>query len=80
MAVRLLRNTSEEFIRMGELLDGQIAIIVAENNGHKGEIVQRYGEHCVNIGKPHGQGWSYVGNGNTILVRVLTTGELIEVI
>jgi hypothetical protein len=80
MAVRLLKNTSEEFIRMGELKDGQIAIIVAENNGHKGEIVQRYGEHCVNIGKPQGKGWRYVGDGNTILVRVLTTGELIEII
>lgn len=80
MGVRLVRNTSEEFIRMGELKDGQIAIIVAENNGHKGEIVQRYGEHCVSIGRTHGHGWSYVGDGNTILVRVLTTGELIEII
>ena len=79
MGARLVRNTSEEFIRMGELEDGQIAIIVAENNGHRGEIVQRYGEHCVNIGKPHGHGWSYIGD-NTILVRVLTTGELIEII
>lgn len=80
MGVKLLKNTIEKFIRMGELEDGQIAIIVEEANSHKGEIVQRYGEHCVNIGKRHGCGWSYINSGNNILVRVLTTGELIEII
>lgn len=80
MGVRLAKTTDLGIIKIGELKDGQIAIIVAENNGHKGEIVQRYGEHCVNIGKPHGQGWSYLVDNNTILVRVLTTGELIEII
>ena len=80
MGARLVRNENNSLIKMGELKDGQLAIIVDERYNYSNQIVQRYGDHCVCIGREAGAGWSYVTENNSLLVRVLTTGELIEII
>ena len=64
-------------IEMKELQDGQIGVIVGSD--YDGRIVQRYKDYGVPIGKGSGAGWTGIDNV-TLLVRVLTTGELIEII
>jgi hypothetical protein len=77
MSVRLKIENADELIQMGELQDGQIAIIVGSD--YNGRIVQRYKDYGVPIGKGSGHGWTDVEH-NTLLVRVLTHGELLEII
>jgi hypothetical protein len=77
MSVRLKIENADELIQMRELQDGQIAIIVGSD--YNGRIVQRYKDYGVPIGRHSGHGWTGVEN-NTLLVRVLTNGELIEII
>jgi len=76
MAVVLVSSNKKERT-IGSLEDGQIAIIIDDR--HRGEIVQRYGDNCVVIGKRKGCGWTGCNN-NSIEVRLLEDGELIEVI
>ena len=76
MAVGLIfLNKTEKTI--GTLEDGQIAVIIDDR--HFGEIVQRYGNNCVAIGKKYGHGWSSCV-GNSIRVRVLEEGETIKIL
>ena len=76
MAVGLIvLNKTEKTI--GTLEDGQIAVIIDDR--HFGEIVQRYGDNCVAIGKKYGQGWSSCNN-NSLRVRVLEEGETIKIL
>jgi hypothetical protein len=63
-------------IEMRQLRDGQIAVIAGSN--YNGRIVQRYGNSGVTIGHYSGNGWEDIRN-NTLLVKVLSDGELIEV-
>jgi hypothetical protein len=77
MSVRLVKNLTEGIIEMGHLQDGQIAIVLSEQ--YAGRIVQRYANSGVVIGSVSIKGWHNI-EGNTLLVRVLTTGELIEII
>lgn len=62
---------------IGALEDGQIAMIIS--GAHTGEVVQRYGDSCVVIGKGYGQGWTGCNN-NSIRVRVLEEGETIKIL
>ena len=77
MSVRLKIENADELIQMRELQDGQIGVIVGPYC--HGTIVQRYKDYGVAIGRHSGNGWAGIEN-NTLLVRVLTTGELIEII
>ena len=76
MGAKLLNKNNRTLTIAGELEDGQIAVMV--NNAYAGKIVQRYGDNLVVIGKKTEHGWSDC-NGNTLTVRVLDDGELIEV-
>jgi hypothetical protein len=72
----ILNENVSNLIEMRELQDGQIGIIVG--SGYDGRIVQRYKDYGVTIGRHSGCGWTGIDNV-TLLVRVLSTGELIEV-
>ena len=76
MSVKLLNKEQEFDIRMRDLVDGQLAIII--DTGYTNVIVQRFGNDCIAIGKPTGYHWTEV-HKNTLRVRVLKAGELIEV-
>lgn len=62
-----------------DLKDGQVAIVLDEN--YAGDIVQRYGNHLVTLGKPKGQGRSgFFDNDIPCLeCRLLEPGELLEI-
>jgi hypothetical protein len=77
MSAYLKENTTTKLIEMKDLKDGQIAIVVGPS--YSGRLVQRYKDYGVAIGMGAGNGWTDVDK-NTLLVRVLTTGELIEII
>ena len=76
MSIKLLNQEKESDMRMRDLADGQLAIII--DKGYTNVIVQRFGDNCVAIGKPTGYGWSEV-HKNTLRIRVLEAGELIEI-
>ena len=76
MSVKLLNEEQESDIRMRDLADGQLAIII--DTGYTNVIVQRFGDKCIAIGKSTGYSWTEA-HKNTLRVRVLKAGELIEV-
>lgn len=76
MSVKLLETVVENTVRMRDLKDGQLAIIL--DRAYTNIIVQRFGDNCIAIGKPTGYHWTEV-HKNTLCVRVLKAGELIEV-
>lgn len=76
MAVELVSSSKGERT-IGTLEDGKIAVITSGK--HIGEVVQRYGDSCISIGKKYGHGWTGCG-GNSIKVRVLEEGEIIKII
>lgn len=76
MGVKLIASSNKSFTTVGELKNGQIAIVTSDS--HYGTVVQRYGDSCVAIGKSSGHGWSSCKD-NTLQVRILKDGELIEV-
>jgi hypothetical protein len=77
MGVRLIESNSKNFTTIGKLKDGQIAVVMGGQQC--GEIVLRYGDNCVAIGKTFGHGWTSC-ESNTLTVRILENGELIEII
>jgi len=77
MGARLKTNKNNSAFRMCDLKDGQIAVIIDSAN-YTGRVIQRYKDNCVAIGKSDGHGFTNVYR-NTLEVRVLEDGELIEV-
>lgn len=77
MGAKLVKNIYNRPLMMKDLQCGQIAVITSDR--YRGEIVQRYKDYGVNIGKPGGNSWSDIDR-NTLEVRVLKAGELIEII
>ena len=76
MGVRLLTHERSQRTEMRDLRDGQLAIVLDSN--YKDTIVQRNGNNATAIGKSCGNGWTDV-HKNTLLVRILEAGELIEI-
>lgn len=76
MSVKLLNQEKESELRMRDLVDGQLAIII--DTSYTNVIVQRFGDNCVVIGRPTGYHWTEV-HKNTLRVRILKAGELIEI-
>lgn len=76
MGAKLINNIYNSPLMMKDLKCGQIAVITSDN--YKGEIVQRYKDYGVNIGKSGGHGWTNIDR-NTLEVRLLKAGELIEI-
>jgi hypothetical protein len=76
MGVTLLTKENARRTEMRDLEDGQLAIVLDRN--YKDTVVQRHGKAAIAIGKERGHSWTDVEN-NTLLVRILEAGELIEV-
>jgi hypothetical protein len=76
MGVKLLTQENPKKVEMRDLEDGQLAIVLDKN--YEGTVVQRHGNAAVAIGKERGYSWNSIQE-NTLLVRILDAGELIEV-
>jgi len=76
MGVKLVKSIYNKSLMMKDLKCGQIAVITSDS--YKGEIVQRYENYGVNIGKSSGASWTDI-NRNTLEVRLLKAGEIIEI-
>ena len=76
MAVELINSNKRSVRTIGSLEDGQIAVVI--EGPYFGEVVQRWSNNCIVIGKGYDQGWSGCSN-NKIEVRLLEDGELIKV-
>jgi hypothetical protein len=76
MGVKLLTQEDPKKVQMKDLEDGQLAILL--DKSYEGTIVQRHGNAGIAIGKERGYSWSSIQE-NTLLVRILDAGELIEV-
>jgi hypothetical protein len=76
--VKLGEETQVKTIRMSQLMDGQIAIVVDDFNDYKGRVVQRYGNNALALGLPSGNGWTDIQN-NTLKVRLLEDGETLTI-
>lgn len=76
-------------ITLSEMKDGEIAIITQwgiDDRNHAGDLVQRYGNCLVRLGRPHGNGWSDIFRSDGMLmqskdyrVRVLPKGTKLEI-
>lgn len=78
MGARLVRSKQVDKVLMCDLKDGQIAIVI-EDCGYTGRLVQRYQDRGIAIGLPEGSSWSDI-TMNTLEVRILEHGELIEIV
>ena len=76
MSIKLLETVVENTVRMRDLADGQLAIVL--DQAYPEVVIQRHGNNCVAIGKLVGYGWTEV-HKNTLPVRILKAGELIEI-
>jgi hypothetical protein len=76
MGVTLLTKEYPSGVRMRDLEDGQLAIVL--DKSYEGTIVQRHGNAAIAIGKAWGCSWNSIQE-NTLYVRILEAGELIEV-
>ena len=75
--VTLVTKTPKEGMQMRNMKDGEIAVILDER--YAGQVVQMIGEDkVITIGGTQGKAWN-TANSNTLRVRLLETGELIEV-
>jgi hypothetical protein len=75
-------------IPVGKMKDGDIAIVTKwiDGFGDAGEIVQRYKDYLIRVGKPASEGWDDIFKRNyyflydqTCMVRVLPSGTMLEV-
>jgi hypothetical protein len=76
--IKLGEETQVKTIRMSQLMDGQIAVVIADFNDYKGRVVQRYGNDAVALGLQSGNGWTDIQN-NTLKVRLLEEGETLTI-
>jgi len=76
MGVRLLTHERPQRTEMRDLRDGQLAIVL--DSRYKDTIVQRNGDNAIAIGQSRGNSWTDIQK-NTLLVRILEAGELIEI-
>ena len=76
MSAKLVKSKDDGQVQMCDLKDGQVAIITEST--YAGRIVQRYKDYCVVIGMPEGYSFSNI-KVNTLTVRILENGELIEI-
>ena len=75
MGSRLL-NKSNAVLRMQDLKDGQVAEVIEAH--YTGTIVHIYETAAIAIGERSGKSWAHIV-GNTLMVRLLEDGELIEI-
>ncbi len=86
--MKLISETTTT-IPVGQMQDGEIAIVTKWSNcdGYIGDIVQRYADYLLVVGKPSGKGWgrmfndpskAFMDNGEC-MVRILPKGTVIEI-
>ena len=78
--VKLNKKKKEKtVVRMKDLKDGQIAVVVDKSYpSYVGRIVQRYKTYGVPIGEKWGVGWTGIDNV-TLEVRILRDGERLTI-
>jgi len=65
-------------IPVRELNDGELAVITAWPYGlYAGNVIQRYGDKLVTIGKPEGKGFTQISTRDDCRVRRLVPGDII---
>ena len=83
--IELERKETPEGIWVGDMKDGEIAVIVSwAFEEYVGRVVQRYGPHLVSLGMNCGAGWSDVWRCPASVfknnrVRLLERGEKLVV-
>ena len=65
-------------VTMGQMQDGQLAVMTGPNTYYQGYVVARCGSKVYCVGKPSGHSWDCVVD-NTHEVRILKGGETIVV-
>jgi hypothetical protein len=85
--VELVKKEEPAGIWVGDMMDGDIGVIVEWNNSllYLGRIVQRYGDDLVAIGLSSGGGWSESLSRpcrlpSSCRVRLLEKGEMLIVV
>jgi hypothetical protein len=75
-------------IPVGKMKDGDIAIVTQWQHGfdYAGEIVQRYKDYLIRVGKPASEGWDDIFKRNynflynkSCMVRILPSGTVLEI-
>jgi hypothetical protein len=76
-------------IPVGEMKDGDIAVITQwkdENYYYTGQVVQRYMDYLIRVGKPSNQGWGGIFKkdhdfltNKSCMVRILPSGTVLEI-
>jgi hypothetical protein len=75
-------------IPVGEMKDGDIAVITQwrDRSNYEGQIIQRYKDYLLCVGKPSHQGWGDIFKKDhdfltdkTCMVRILPAGAVLEV-
>lgn len=80
-----LEKNDECSVHIDSMKDGDVAVIVEwgeYDNSHVGEVVQRYKNALVVLGKPSANCWTTMfthGNSNKYRVRILKKGEKLVV-
>jgi hypothetical protein len=78
MGAKLASMVTPKQWYMCDLMDGDVAVITDIDSDYTGIVVHIYGDVAVTIGCQKGTSWTGIG-ANTLLVRKLLPGELIEI-
>ena len=82
--MKVAKKVSDE-IAVWDLKDGEVAVIVNWNGMYAGEVVQRWGDHLINLGSTVGMSWpdwfkpSHDRRNGNLTVQILPKGTHIEV-
>jgi restriction endonuclease S subunit len=74
-------------IPVSEMKDGDIAIVTKwKNDYYTGQVVQRYKDYLIRVGKPSKQGWGGIFKKDhdfltdkSCMVRILPSGTVLEI-
>ena len=55
--------------------DGQLGILVDGNMCHKDQVVQRYHNTLICVGRSNGHSWNNVGNIDALKILLLQDGD-----
>lgn len=80
--LKLVNPEKPKDIQVGDMQDGDIAVITQWNAGqYIGRVVQRYGDYLISVGALMGHGWGkmFPADWPECRVRVLEKGETLVV-
>ena len=84
MKIKLEKTTD---VPVGHMKDGDIAVITKwRQTSYEGDVVQRFEDYLISVGKPSSQGWgklfkSYhtLLHDGSCMVRILPKGTVLEI-